>query len=147
MVMLLLLSRLTIPARILQSCIHRSFQKIVWTLSPCKAWWCAWKPEEHKWLMRYRDIYYSDARNISSVATWEEEPAVSTLPRKLRSPASATLAMKFSSTRTLAVLKFLCTKRGLREWRWAKPAQNSMNELLKIRNTAHGFLHREGATK
>lgn len=68
-------------------------------------------------------ITYSGARNISSTAFWEDGPAVSsTLPRKLRTPASATLAMKFSSTRTFDVLKSLCTNRGLRVWRWDKPA-------------------------
>lgn len=65
---------------------------------------------------------YSGARKISSAATWEDGPATSNLPRKLRNPASATLAMKFSSTRTFAVLKSLWIKRGLREWRWARPA-------------------------
>lgn len=49
-------------------------------------------------------------------------PASSIFSSSFETPASATLALKSSSTRTLAVLKFLCTMGGFRPCKWHKPA-------------------------
>ena len=52
-----------------------------------------------------------------------EGPASSIFSSSFEIPASATLAVKFSSTNTLAVLKFLCTMGGFRPCKWDKPAK------------------------
>lgn len=75
--------------------------------------------------------FTSGARNMSLATVRPDGPPTLTLPSKFRMPASATLAMKFSSTRTLAVLECLCTREGLMAWRWARPANQSMLSILR----------------
>lgn len=81
-------------------------------------------------MMQKKSIYSGSWKTLTDA---RDGPASSIFifSRNFVSPASATLAMKFSSTKTLAVLKFLCTKGGLRLCRWLKPALDTNRSVLK----------------
>lgn len=69
----------------------------------------------------FRDIDYSGSWKKLTLDV-REGPASSIFSSSFEMPASATLAMKSSSTKTLAVLKFLCMMGGFRLCKWHKPA-------------------------
>lgn len=65
-----------------------------------------------------RDFTHSGSRKKS---VYEDDPARLSSSSNLESPKSETFAIKFSSRRTLLVLKCMCRKGGTKLWRYSSP--------------------------
>lgn len=113
-----------------QSCTHHSFQRQPQMLQPYNSlvYMHVLIAEYYETLCLFKTEFMQKTLNYSG--SWKiltldvrEGPASSIFSSSFAIPASATWAMKSSSTKTLAVLKFLCTIGGFRPCKWHNPAK------------------------